>query len=299
MQHRMTRSGALAAIALAPLAGLAACAPTVSSVAPTSGSPLRPTAFGSQIFPSDDIAKTVSLLASCGSTLVRVDADGADTDYFDALFAATSARGMRVIVISEYASQPVDVAAYAANAAAFQRRYAAFDPIWELWNEPNLAYYWRAPPNLDAYAKLAIATAAALRGAGARDILSGGTSGIDLNWIYGLRVRGVFDAVSGCAVHNYVKPTLNAYIQANSLLPPGVSVYTTEACVVDAGGPATFFQEMWYVHRYLGLPALIWCEFRDGTAGPAPPYTDPMGLVTADYVPKATYARAQTLVTAP
>ena len=136
----------------------------------------------------------------------------------------------------------------------------------------------------------------ALRGAGAREILSGGTSGIDLNWIYGLRVRGVFDAVTGCAVHFYKKPNLNEYLQAGSLLPRGVQIYTTEACLSDWDGPAPFFRDLWSIHRYLALPAMVWCEFRDGTAGTMPPYTNPQGLVTAGYEPKATYVVAQSLV---
>jgi polysaccharide biosynthesis protein PslG len=297
----MRRSAALAGIALAPLAAVSACAPSSSGIAATTGSPLHPTAFGSQIYPSDDVGRTVSLLAACGARLLRVDANNDDFAYFDALFAATAAHGMRLIVISEYASQPVDLSAYAANAAGFHRRYAPYDPIWELWNEPNLAYYWRAPADVDAYAKLAIATATALRAAGARDVLSGGTSGVDVNWLYGLRARGVFGAVTGCAVHSYKNPrdALNEYLQARSLMPPGVAIHTTEACVVDSGGQPSFFRDMWYLHRYLGLPALVWCEFRDGTAGSAPPYTDPMGLVTSDYERKPVYYTAQSLVGTP
>jgi hypothetical protein len=295
----MTRSEALAGIALAPLAALSACAPTESGVVATKGSSLRPTAFGSQLYPSDDIGRSIALLAACGSTLLRVTATKGNFDYFDALFVAATAQGMRVIVISQYAAQPVDLTAYAADAVAFHRRYAAHNPIWELWNEPNLAAYWLAPPDRYAYAKLAIATATALRNAGAREILSGGTSGVDVSWLYDLRLNGVFDVVTGCAVHSYEKPALalNEYIQAISLMPPGIGIYTTEACVVTSSGQPSFFQDMWSVHRYLSLPALVWCEFRDGTAGPAPPYNDPMGLVTADYIPKDVYYTAQTLVT--
>jgi hypothetical protein len=292
------RSEALARIALAPLAALPACAPKIGGITATKGSPLHPTAFGSQLYPSDDIGQAIPILAACGSRLLRVTADNDAFSYFDALFAAATAHGMRVIVISQYASQPVDLAAYAANAVTFHRRYAAYNPIWELWNEPNLAYYWRAPPDVNAYAKLAIATATALRNAGAREILSGGTSGIDVNWLYGLHIRSVFDVVTGCAVHSYKNPdaALHEYLQAGSLLPSGVAIYTTEACVVDSGGQPSFFRDMWYLHRYLGLPMLVWCEFRDGTAGPNPPYTDPMGLVTGAYARKAVYFAAQSLV---
>ncbi|HYW52355.1 MAG TPA: hypothetical protein VE826_00225 [Dongiaceae bacterium] len=293
----MRRSAALARIIAAPLA-LSACAPSVTGIVATKGSPLRPTAFGCQLYPSDDVERTVTLLAACGSKLLRVTASNENPAYFDALFAAAARYGMRVIVISKYAAQPVDLAAYPADAVRFHLRYARYDPIWELWNEPNLAAYWGAQPSLGDYAKLALATGSALRDAGAHEILSGGTSGVDVDWIYGLRVRGVFGVATGCAVHSYKKPAkaLNEYIQALSLLPAHVPIYTTEACVVTSSGQSSFFEDMWYLHRYLGLPALVWCEFRDGTAGPLPPYDDPMGLVATDYTPKTVYFRAQYLV---
>ena len=293
----MRRSDALATIALAPFLA-SGCARTVSGIVPTNGLADRPTAFGSQLYGSDDIATAIPLLAACGSKLLRVTASNDLYAYFDVLFAAADAHGMRVLLISNYASQPVDVNAYAADAATFQRRYARYDPIWEIWNEPNLAAYWGAPPDRNAYAKLAIATASALRDAGAREILSGGTSGVDVSWVYDLGIRGVFNVVTGCAVHSYEHPSKaqNKYIQAMSLVPPGIAIYTTEACVVTSSGQPSFFRDMWYLHRYLGLPMMIWCEFRDGTAGPSGPFTDPMGLVTPDYAPKPVYYTAQQLV---
>jgi hypothetical protein len=291
------RSEALAALALAPFA-TSGCARTTSGIVATRGLADHPTAFGSQLYPSDDVTQAIALLAVCASKLLRVTASNDLYAYFDALFPAAAANGMRLILISDYAPQPVDVAAYAADAAKFQRRYAQFNPIWEIWNEPNLAAYWGAPPDRNAYAKLAIATASALRDAGAREVLSGGTSGVDVSWVYDLGIRGVFNAATGCAVHSYEHPSkaLNRYIQAISVVPPGVAIYTTEACVVTSSGQPSFFRDMWYLHRYLSLPAMVWCEFRDGTAGLSGPFTDPMGLVTPDYVPKPVYYTAQQLV---
>lgn len=299
----MRRSQALAGITLAPLAAaLTACNLNGGSkIVPTGGSPLHPTAFGSQIYPTDDINQTIALLAGCGGTMIRIGIDVASSAFFDQLFPAAAAQGMHVIVISQYAPQPVDLSAYTATAVAFQKRYGAYNPIWELWNEPNLDQYWGAKADVGAYSQLAIATASALRDAGAKQILSGGTSGIDLNWLYEMRTRGVFNAVTGCAVHSYQSPAFaqNQYLQAASLMPPGITLYTTEACVQNANDQVSFFRDMWNIHRELGLPAMIWCEFRDGTAGPKPPYSDPYGLVTAQYQQKNVYLTVQqTLKTA-
>lgn len=297
----MTRSEAIAGIALLSGAALAACDPkgSLGSIPPTAGSPLHPTAFGSQIYPSDNVAESVGLLAACGSKLLRVTANNEQFDYFDTVFAAASQHAMRVVVITPYASQPVDAKAYAASVVMFQQRYSAFDPMWEIWNEPDLEYYWGAHPDYTTYANLAIPTATALRNAGAKDVLSGGTSGIDLSWIYSMRTHGVLDVVTGCAVHNYNEPVSARplYIQALHMLPPGVGLYTTETCVPSNNADQVrFLREMWYLHRELGLPAMIWCEFRDGTAGASGPYTYPYGLVTANYGPKGVYYAAQATI---
>jgi hypothetical protein len=288
----MKRSEALVGLALASCSLSAACAPLIRGLTGTDGLPQYPTAFGSQLYPSDDITESISILAACGSTLLRATMS-TDYVYFDALFAKAQAHGMRVIVISPYASQPVNADAYAASVVAFHRRYAAYEPLWELWNEPNLQSYWGAPPDAAAYSALAIPTADALLAAGARDVMSGGTSGVDVGWISSLILNGVFKHVPICAVHSYEDPNkaLNKYMQVMSLLPH-VPIYTTEACVLT-NDQISFFKDMWSLHRQLSLPGLVWCEFRDGTAGPSPPYTDPMGLVTAGYQRKDIYFTVQ------
>lgn len=296
----MKRSDALRGLAAVAATGLAACtapdwAPTID---PTRGSPSKPTAFGVQIYGSDDLSRAVGLIAACGGTHVRVDGS-LDLRYYDALFAATAAGGLRVIMISPYAAQPVDVAAYAQQCAAMQARYAAFNPIWELWNEPNLASYWGAAPDPAAYSRLAIAVAKALRSVGASDVWSGGTSGVDLGWIQQLRGNGVFDAANGCAVHSYKAPgyARTEYVQAQVALPPKIGLHTTETTVPDVLEQPDFFRQMWYLHRDLGLPTLVWAEFRDGTAGVGQNFGKPYGLVSAAYQPKSVYYTAVATVT--
>lgn len=293
----MRRSDALKRIAVVPFAGLAGCADSIPAVQPVRGSATTPTAFGAQIYRQDDIETALGLIAACGGTLIRIDGK-LELAYYDALFAATAARGMRVIVISPYAAQPVDPAAYAQACAAFHARYAAYDPVWELWNEPNLASYWGAPPDAAAYARLALATAAALRAAGASDVWTGGTSGVDRAWIEQIRGYGVFGGANGCAVHSYKAPgyARTEYLQALGILPRGVGLHTTETTVPDASDQAVFVQQMWYLHREFGLPTMVWAEFRDGTAGTSGAYTEPYGLVNPQYVRKPVYYAAQAAI---
>jgi hypothetical protein len=280
------------------LAALASCndgAPTVSF---QSGSSRVATAFGSQVYETDNVPRSIGLLAGLGAHYVRVSVQ-VPKAFLDAVVGAATGHGLRVILLSAYASQPVDLAAYTQTAAQLQSRYASANPVWEIWNEPNLPQYWNASPNVGAYIDVLAATSAALRAAGANDIWTGGTSGVDLNWIYNLVVGGAFRWANGCAVHSYKPPGFarTEYIQAVSFLPAGVALHTTETCIASSVGSQTdFFNQMWYLHRELNLPTMIWCELRDGTAGTTSPSNEPYGLVLSDYSIKSVYAAAQSAI---
>jgi hypothetical protein len=288
----MRRSDLLKFLAASSLTALASCndgAPTVTYAA---GSARVPTAFGSQIYASDDVTRSLRLLARAGAKYVRI---GVQTPpaFLDALVSAATHYGLRVILISAYASQPVKLDAYAQAAAQLHLRYAAANPVWEIWNEPNLAQYWNGPPDVNAYLAVLAATAPALRAVGATDIWTGGTSGVDLNWIYNLVRLGAFRYATGCAVHSYEPPgyARTEYIQVAGFLPKGIGLHTTETCIASSvGSQVDFFNQMWYLHRELNLPTMVWCEFRDGGAGTTPPFNEPYGLVGPDYSIKSVYA---------
>jgi hypothetical protein len=291
----MRRREMLKVLAGSALATLASCNDGAPSVRPAAGSALKPTAFGSQLYSADDPARSVALLAALGAKYVRVSVQVSQT-FLDAVVGAATANGLRVILLSAYAAQPVDLAAYAQAAAQVQTRYAAANPIWEIWNEPNLPQYWNGPPDVAAYIAVLTATATALRAAGASDIWTGGTSGVDLSWIYNLATRGAFGSANGCAVHSYKPPGFarTEYIQAASFLPAGVGLHTTETCIASTvGNQSDFFSQMWSLHRELNLPTFVWCEFRDGDAGDHPPFNEAYGLVNPDYSLKSVYGAVE------
>lgn len=250
------------------------------------------------MYPQDDVERGVGLIAACGGSLIRIGING-NLDFADAVCAQAAQRGMRVVLITDFVPQPVDVAQYALDAAALQRRYAQYNPIWEIWNEPNLEFYWGAKPNVDDYSHLAIETAKALRAAGARDVWSGGTSGVDIEWIGKTKARGVFDVMNGCAVHSYEDPCLayNHYGLLVGLVPTGVLIHTTETCISSPSEQSNFLRQMWYIHRDIGIPTMIWCELRDGTAGQHGQFAFPYGLIYKNYNLKPIYLVARSLVT--
>jgi len=280
------------------LMAVAGCDDGAPTVAYAAGSPNSTTVLGSQVYPSDDPLRAVAMLAAIGAKYVRT---GAQTplSLLDALIGAATRHGMRTIIVSAYSSQPVDLATYADAAVALQVRYAAANPVWEIYNEPNLPQYWNGPVSVAAYLPLLAATSTALRAAGATDIWTGGISGVDVSWIYNLVTQGAFRYANGCAVHSYKPPgyARTEYIQAVSLLPAGVVLHTTETCIASSvGSQAQFFDEMWYLHRELNLPTMIWCEFRDGGAGATAPFNEPYGLVDPNYFIKSVYAAARLAV---
>jgi hypothetical protein len=258
----------------------------------------KPTSFGFTVYSQDDFTRAASLAVGCGARLLRFGLTG-DLQTSDALFDAAAPVGLRVVLISPYATQSVDVAAYAATCVSIQQRYAQYNPVWEIWNEPNLQQYWGAAPDVDAYTQLAIATATALRGAGATEVWSGGTSGIDIAWTKRMISLGAFNAMNGCAAHTYMDPCANLgqYLLLQGMLPPSIPIHTTETCVPSTEDQPDFLRQQWYVHRGLSIPTMVWCELRDGTAGPVGVFQLPYGLVYPNYTPKPAYYVAKSLTT--
>jgi hypothetical protein len=295
----MRRAAALRLMGGVVTALLAGCAHDCDfSAVPLANTRAAATRFGVQLYPQDDVQRAVALIAGCGGTLIRIGING-EFDFADAVFAAAALHSMRVIALTDFAPQPVDVAAYASGHAAIHQRYAKYDPVWEIWNEPNLAQYWGVRPDVTVYSRLAIETAKALRAAGARDVWSGGTASIDFDWILNLRERGAFDVMNGCAVHSYEDPcqAIAHYGLLVNLLPKNVLVHTTETCVPDwtQSHQPEFLRNMTAIHRKYGIPTMIWCELRDGTAGSFGLYAYPYGLLKGNYAPKLSYRIAQSL----
>ena len=126
-------------------------------------------------------------------------------------------------------------AAYVAWANAAVEAFAAFDPIWEIWNEPDQARFWPPEPDPEAYALLAGETCQAMRAASPRPLVILGPAVAD--WIESDYLRAVlanaaadcFDAIS---VHPYQLP---------GRLAEDTATWAALRREVDAGapGPAT------------------------------------------------------------
>jgi polysaccharide biosynthesis protein PslG len=161
------------------------------------------------------------------------DENGVPTDYTatDALVRSATERGLRLLPVVLYApywastepgsigAPPSDPGDYARYLGALARRYGPngsfwtenptlpATPVrrWQVWNEPNIRYYWHQP-FASGYVKLLRASRAELQAAdpGARIVLGGLTNKCwkALGEIYAAGGKPYFDVV---AIHPYTK----------------------------------------------------------------------------------------------
>jgi hypothetical protein len=103
---------------------------------------------------------------------------------------------------------PRDPADYGDFVAAVLERYPDID-AWEIWNEPNLAYFWRTGPDVGRFvALLRAADEARKRVGSSAKLISGGLSatGEDpFRWFDEMARLGAFAHVDGFGLHPYSK----------------------------------------------------------------------------------------------
>ena len=129
-------------------------------------------------------------------------------DYGNALYSpmVDVARRNGVETRAAAPATPEAIAAYAAWSVAAVKAFAEFDPIWEIWNEPDLTPFW--PPKSDpvAYGRLAAQTCRAMRAASPRPLTILGPAAakwIDTDFVAQVvagEAATCFDAIS---VHPY------------------------------------------------------------------------------------------------
>lgn len=161
-------------------------------------------------------------MRDAGFRWARVDVDWAgierssgtyDFAKLDSIVAASGSVGIRLLLIVDYGNPiygegpPLSgeaAAGFDRFVAALGRRYARRGILWEVWNEPNAAKFWKPAPDPRAYALLAQRTAALLRKESSTEMVAGlATQTFDWGFLTQAlenRAARSFDAVS---VHPY------------------------------------------------------------------------------------------------
>ena len=183
--------------------------------------------------------RTLDSLAAMGARWIRFDvkwdviqhggSDSFDFSRYDALAAAATARGFRILGTLAYAPrwarseackdsfpcEPRDAGEYARFAEATVAHFRGRVGHWEIWNEPNISGFWRPKPNAAAYTALLKAAYPRIKAANPEAVvLAGATSPapddgtqIDevtfLEQVYAAGGGGRFDAWSH---HPYTHP---------------------------------------------------------------------------------------------
>ena len=212
----------------APTPSTSPAAPPISSLARLSGEP----AVGAQFhatwssYSASDRAVILDKLAAAGAQWVRIDVGWASyessgsgqiaawySNRVDAAVNEARARGLKVLLTpwmtpgwananAGTATPPTNPAEYARFLTWLTDHLQGRVQAYEIWNEPNLSYFWKGTSA--QYATLLKAAYPAVKaGDPAAQVVIGGPSHNDTAWIanqYQLGVRGAFDVM---ATHPY------------------------------------------------------------------------------------------------
>jgi hypothetical protein len=182
-----------------------------------------PGALGVNIHFTNPRPGEMEMLAAAGFKWVRMDLGWGGTERepgkydfgaYDRLVKALEPQGIRAIFILDYSNRLYDGGlsphtdagreAMARWAVAAATHFAGKGIVFEMWNEPNIAQFWKPKPNVEDYAKLAVAVGKAMRD-GAPDELYVGpaTSTIDLAFLEACFTAGCLSYWDAVSVHPY------------------------------------------------------------------------------------------------
>lgn len=273
---------------------------------------------------SATVTREFDLMAAMHVTWVRADFDWSaietsrgefDWAYPDAIVIEAAARRMNVLPILSHtpdwarpsgtsnSTPPSHVADFADFARAVAARYAPLGlHTWEIWNEPNISYFWQPAPDANKYGELFRATAAKVRAVDpmATLLIGGLTSGTDTangsrvsqtSYVEQLYRNGAAQVADAIAVHPYSYPWPHAKVVVGGLddLPRlhvvmqrhgdgGKKVWITEFgtptgsasdAVSDNDQAVTLMRARKIVEKWSWAGPLIYFELRDRGTNPA------------------------------
>ena len=293
--------------------------------------PVIPQGFGVNIhFVRPDEAE-VEKLAAIGFRFIRMDFTWGATERkqreydfsgYDALVGSMSKRGIRVLFILDYGNRLYDGgqaprsqegrAAFAKWAAAAAKHFAGRGIIWEIWNEPNLAQFWKPAPNVEDYCKLAHATIDAVRAADPQAFVVGpASSGFPWEFLEVMARDGVLAKLDAVSVHPYrQKPPETAKADYHKLrlllerasprkrLPiiSGEWGYSTGWQNLTEEMQADYLVRQWLFNLANDVNLSIWYDWRDDGLDPKEPEHH-FGSVYRDFRLKPAAIQAQELCT--
>jgi hypothetical protein len=250
----------------------------------------------------------------------------------DRRVAAIAERGMRPIMILDYSNpiytteapgartrwnaphDPKSIRAFSDWAARAARRYARFNPVWELWNEPDTADLWPPRANPNAYLALAESSCTAIRAVDSRATIWGPAlssqhhlSALASPFLKQVLASSLPACLSAISVHPYAfwseidrapdywnavrrmpVRTARPFVSSES----GISNYGTR---ITAATQASYLARMFIYDHMAHIPVSIWYDWRDDGRDPLEPEHH-FGLLDVNGKPKPAYVALATLV---
>ncbi len=137
-----------------------------------------------------------------------------DFSTFEKLAEKLSENGLRPLFILAYTNKLYDeglsphtetgVKAFSSYVEQAVKALSKYDPIWEIWNEPN--GFWWPKPDPEAYAKLAVAALRKIAGKG-QTVIGPSVGSFDYNFLIpfldALKENDLYDELSAVSVHPY------------------------------------------------------------------------------------------------
>jgi len=186
-------------------------------------SPTIPDCLGVNIHFVGSETNQVNQIADGGFRFIRMDYIWSNVEKqkgvydfkpYDELLAALKSRNIRPLFILCYGNPLYDEGngpctdagrnAFASFAKAAAAHFKGEGVLWEIWNEPNGANFWRPTPKVEDYVKLARATYAALKeGDPDCTVLAPALAGWDFGYIEAAFKLGLLECTDVISVHPY------------------------------------------------------------------------------------------------
>lgn len=182
---------------------------------------------------------------------------------------------------------PANMADWVAYVTQTVTRYKSSVTVWEVWNEPNHASFWKPGPDPALYAELLKVTYSTIKAIQpGSTVLLGGLAGFQESYMDGLIAAGAKDSFDGLGLHTYVSgapepsnidSVLNAAQTYIARKIPGRTIWITEmgwSTCAACETKVTEDQQAQYLSRFMidaashGVKGVLWFnlrEFGDGT----------------------------------
>jgi len=284
-----------------------------------------PENFGVNIFAQDIQLKDADMIEKAGFKFVRfdlywdfVEKEKGKYDFkpYEIIFNELKKRNIRAVAILNGGNKLYEAersirsikgrAAFAEFAKAAALKFKDNDVIWEVWNEPDLIYFWKPKPNLNEYIFLLKETYAAIKKADPDAVCIGPAASklTPAQWEE-LVKTGLFNNIDGLSFHFYtdsipesiiydkitpVRSIMKRKTGSENAIPIISSEwgYHSRLFVRSEQVQAAFLKRSLLTNLYAKIPVSIIYQWRDYCSNPWDAECC-YGLLKKDYTPRKSY----------